>query len=426
VSRRIVIEEMTKVEGHATLALRVSNGRVAHCELRAVEGSRYFEGLLLRRRYHDASEIASRICGICSCAHTVAAIQAIENALGLAVSEQTMALRVLLTLGERIRSHATHLLFFALPDYVGSPSALTMALERRSELEQGLRLMKAGNETIKVIGGRDLHPVSATVGGFLKVPEAAELDALRLRLERAKPAALATAELFNGLAYPELHHQAEHFSLHSDEEYATLSGRIRSADHEFEQEEYDRFLTEYHTPDQTANFVVRGGRTYMVGALSRIANNIDRLSPDARQLVESGPLLEGLDNPFYNNIAQAVEIVHCIDEALRILDKLQPRPEPVPDVPLREGRGVAAIEVPRGTLWHEYVLDSAGYITHSNIITPTAQNLRCMEEDFRILLPTVAHLERETIVAAAEQLIRAYDPCFSCAAHFLRVRWLPA
>jgi len=424
VSRRIVLEEMTKVEGHATLALRVSNGRVEQCELRTVEGSRYFEGILLRRRYDEASEIASRICGICSCAHTVGAIQAIENALGVAVSEQTTALRALLMLGERIRSHATHLFFFALPDYVGSPSALEMALEHRSHVEAGLRLMKAGNETIRVLGGRDLHPVSATVGGFLKLPSATEIDALKVRLDRAKAAAVATAELFNALSYPELHHPAEHFCLYSDEEYAVLSGRIRSADHGFDQKDYDRFLTEYHTPDQTANFVVREGHTYMVGALSRVANNIDRLSPDARRLAESGPLLEGLDNPFYNNIAQAVEVVHCIDEALRILDELQPRPEPVPDIPLREGRGVAAIEVPRGTLWHEYVLDSAGYITRANIITPTAQNLRSMEEDLRILLPTVAHLERERIVAAAEQLIRAYDPCFSCAAHFLRVRWL--
>ncbi len=391
-SKRIVLEEMTKVEGHATLALRVSNGRVDQCELRTVEGSRYFEGILLRRRYDEASEIASRICGICSCAHTVCAIQAIENGLGVTVNEQTMDLRTLLTLGERIRSHATHLIFFALPDYVGSPSALTMALERRSELEGGLRLMKAGNEMIRVVGGRDLHPVSATVGGFLKLPSAAELDALKIRLERAKPAALAVAELFNALPHPELHHQAEHFSLHSDKEYAILSGRIRSADGHFEQEDYDRFLTEYHTPDQTANFVVREGRTYMVGALSRVANSIERLSPDARRLAEAGPLLQALDNPFYNNVAQAVELVHCIDEALRILGRLQPRPEPVPTISLREGRGVAAIEVPRGTLWHEYVLDSAGYITRANIITPTAQNLRSMEEDLRILLPTVAAL----------------------------------
>lgn len=423
-SKRIVLEEMTKVEGHATLALRVSDGRVDQCELRTVEGSRYFEGILLRRRYDEASEIASRICGICSCAHTVCAIQAIENALGVTVSEQTMALRTLLTLGERIRSHATHLIFFALPDYVGSPSALTMALERRTELEGGLRLMKAGNEVIRVVGGRDLHPVSATVGGFLRVPSAAEIDALRIRLERAKPAALAVAELFNGLPYPELHHQAEHFSLHSDKEYAILSGRIRSADGHFEQEDYDHFLTEYQTPDQTANFVVREGRTYMVGALSRIANSVEMLSPDARRLAEAGPLLQALDNPFHNNVAQAVELVHCIDESLRILGELQPRPEPVPAIPLRQGRGVAAIEVPRGTLWHEYVLDSAGYITRANIITPTAQNLRSMEEDLRILLPTVAALAREEIVAVAEQLIRAYDPCFSCAAHFLRVKWL--
>jgi coenzyme F420-reducing hydrogenase alpha subunit len=269
-----------------------------------------------------------------------------------------------------------------------------------------------------------MHVVSATVGGFLKIPTQEQLDGLRARLEELKPAAVATAELFNGLSYPEFHHQAEHFSLHDDHGYALLSGRIRSAGHEFAKQEYDRFLSEYQTPDNTANFVVREGHTYMVGSLPRVINNGDQLSPDAKRLLKAGPLAQGSDNPLHNNVAQAVELVDAFDQAVRILGELRPRPEPVPSIPLREGRGVGAIEVPRGTLWHEYVLDASGHITRANIITPTAQNLRAMEDDIRLLLPTLAGLPREEIVAAIERLIRAYDPCFSCAAHFLRVTWL--
>ncbi len=423
-SKRVIVNEMTKVEGHATLVLRISDGRVEQCDLRTVEGSRYFEGILLHRRYDEASEIASRICGICSCAHTVCAIQAIENALGIQPSEQTMDLRVLLTLGERIRSHATHLYFFALPDYLGYPSGMSMLLDRRTDVERGLTLMKTGNEIVRVVGGREMHPVSATVGGFLRMPSPAELDDLRLRLQRAKSAALATAELFNGLTYPSLEHHAEHFSIRCDMGYACLMGHIRSADHEFEQSKYDQFITEYHESDQTANFVVRQDRAYMVGALSRLANNFDQLSADARRLADAGPILSGLNNPFYNNVAQAIELVHSVDQALGILDRLEPNLEPLPEIPLHEGRGVAAIEVPRGTLWHEYVLDPSGHITHANIITPTAQNLRSMEDDIRIALPTLLDLKRDEIVENIEQLIRAYDPCFSCSAHFLRVTWL--
>jgi coenzyme F420-reducing hydrogenase alpha subunit len=417
-------EELTKVEGHATLTVRFTNGRVEHCELRAVEGSRYFEGILLHRHYVEASEITSRICGICSVAHVLASIQAAENALGVQPSEQTAALRVLLTLGEHIRSHAAHLYFFALPDYVGFPSAIAMAADYRTEVGQAIALLKLGNDIVRTIGGRDMHVVSATVGGFLKVPTAEQLDGLRARLEQLKPAAVATAELFNSLPYPEFHHQAEHFSLHDDHKYALLSGRIRSAGHEFAKEDYHRFLSEYQTPDNTANFVVREGHTYMVGSLPRVLNNGDQLSPDAKRFLKAGPLAKGSDNPLHNNVAQAIELVDALDHAVRIMEELRPKPEPVPNIAVREGRGVGAFEAPRGTLWHEYVLDGTGHITRANVITPTAQNLRAMEDDIRLMLPTLEGQSREEMVAALERLIRAYDPCFSCSAHFLRVTWL--
>jgi coenzyme F420-reducing hydrogenase alpha subunit len=423
-SKTIDLEEMTKIEGHATLRLRVSNGTVEHCEIRALEGSRYFEGLLRDRLYSEASEISSRICGICSCAHTLCAHQAIENALGVSVSAQTRELRRLLNLGESIRSHAAHLYFLALPDYLGMPSALAFALEQRGTVERAITLMKLGNDIVRLIGGRDIHPVSVTVGGHLKIPRQSELDEIRERLEALRPAAVATAELFNSLPYPELHDSAERFSLHGDDEYALISGSIRSAEHEFEQKDYAQFVSEYQTPENTANFVVREGHTYMVGALSRIANNTDDLSTEAKSLLKAGPVPKGLDNPFLINAAQGVEMVQSFDDSLAILAKLRPEPEPVPQVRVQAGHGVAAVEAPRGVLWHEYELDESGKITRANIITPTAQNLRSMEESLQALLPQVVNLGRDGIVGEAEKLIRSYDPCLSCAVHFLNVEWL--
>jgi sulfhydrogenase subunit alpha len=423
-SKTIDLEEMTKIEGHATLRLRVSNGTVEQCEIRALEGSRYFEGILRDRLYNEAAEIASRICGICSCAHVLAAYQAIENALGVSVSPQTRQLRRLLHLGEFIRSHAAHLYFLALPDYLGAPSALALALEQRGAVEQAITLMKLGNDIVRLIGGRDIHAVSVAVGGHAKIPHQDDLDHIRARLEALRPAAVATAELFNSLPYPELKDTAERFSLHSNDEYALISGSIRSGGHEFEQKDYAQFVSEYHEPQNTANFVVREGHTYMVGALSRIASNKGQMSSDTLSLVKAGPVEKGLDNPFLINAAQGVEMVQSFDDCLAILAKLRPEPEPVPQVRVQAGHGIAAVEAPRGILWHEYELDEKGRITRANIITPTAQNLRSMEESLQALLPQVVDLGKDGMVGEAEKLIRSYDPCFSCAVHFLNVEWL--
>jgi coenzyme F420-reducing hydrogenase alpha subunit len=423
-STQIDLEEMTKIEGHATLRLRVDNGTVEHLEIRSLEGSRYFEGILRGRLYNEAAEIATRICGICSVAHCLAAHQAIENALGIVPSPQTREIRRLLHLGEYIRSHAAHLYFLALPDYLGVPSTLSIALEQRGAVEKAILLMKLGNDIVRLLAGRDIHPVSVTVGGHLKIPTEEQLAAIRERLEQLRPAAVGTAELFNSLSYPDLHVKLERFSLYSDSEYALISGSIRSDEHEFEQNDYGRFVSEYHSPEHTANFVVREGHSYMVGALSRLANSMERLSPEVAALMRAGPFYHGLDNPFLINPAQAVELVQNFDDALAILEKLRPEPEAPPEIWVQAGHGIAAVEAPRGVLWHEYELDDAGKILHANIITPTAQNLRAMEDSLAALLPEVVDQGRDAVVATAEKLIRAYDPCFSCAVHFLRVEWL--
>ena len=429
----ISLSHITKIEGHATLSLRIERGRVAECELSSVEGSRYFEGLVKGRHFSEASEITSRICGICSCAHTIAAISAVENALGAKPSRQTLLLRELLMIGERIRSHATHLYFFALPDFVGCESALALLPKRRADVERALRLMKAGNAIISAVGGRDLHPVSATVGGFLKVPSQGDLESVARLLDAAVEDAVATARLFGELPLPGFSRPTQFMSLYNGRSYPLLSGGIRCSSpaggvsaRDFPPGDFHKFVSEYHEPHSTANFVVKDGKSYAVGALARANNNFRFLSREARSLAGECGFSFPSANPFANNFAQCLELVHYVGGAAGLCRELAGcRLEPL--VAPRAGgacRGIAAVEVPRGVLWHEYELNSAGEIAFANIVTPTAQNLRNMQDDVAAFVPGLLKLPRGRIVLELEKLIRAYDPCFSCSTHFLKVKWL--
>ena len=422
-ARTITLDHITKIEGHAKLRLKVDRGKVKQCHLTATEGARYFEGIVKGRRYNEAHEITSRICGICSCAHVIAAIQAVEDALGHAPTKQTKQLRLLLTLGERIRSHATHLYFLSLPDYLGYESALAMAKNHRPELQRALNLMRCGNGIIATLGARDLHPVSATVGGWLRLPKEGDMQKLRLSLDSVKKDAIATCDLFNSLKYPEFESKGKYFSLIHPKDYPFLEGEFGFGKERVKKSDYRSFLTEYHEPDSTANFVVKSDKRYFVGALARINNNRKLLSVDAQKMLRQSGISLPSRNPYHNTIAQAVELVHCVDQALEICSTLKIKQEEVEKIAPRAGTGVGMIEVPRGTLWHEYTLDAQGIITRTNIITPTAQNLLNIQEDIRQFVPRVLKKPRAQIILDVEKLIRSYDPCFSCSAHFLEVDW---
>jgi len=423
-TKSITLNHITKIEGHAKLELGIDKGKVTKCELSAVEGSRYFEGLVRGRRFNEAHEITSRICGICSCAHVIAAISAVEDAMHYTPSEQTKQLRILLTLGERIRSHATHLYFLSLPDYLGYESALAMASKYRPQLQNALNLMKLGNNIIKTIGGRDLHPVSATVGGWLKIPKKQDFESIKKQLFTIKKDAIKTCKLFFSLKYPRFESKTECFSLANNNGYAVLDGKFASENASFDKSQYLEFVKEYHEPRSTANFVVKGDHRYMVGALSRLNNNYKFLSKDAKKMLKLSKLKLPSKNPYHNNMAQAIEIVHCIDNAINICENLDLRNESVENIQLRAGHGVGAIEVPRGTLWHDYTINDSGVITNANIITPTAQNLLNIQEDIKEFIARFANKNKDKIVSNVEKLIRSYDPCFSCSAHFLEVKWV--
>lgn len=422
-TKTIKLEHITKIEGHANLTLAIDGNQVKRCELGSVEGSRYFEGLLKGRRCTEAPELTSRICGICSCIHTIASIQAVESALGIKTTEQTDLLRELMVLGERIRSHATHLYFLALPDYLGYESALAMGVKYKNEVARALSLTKLGNDIVTTVGGRCMHPVSAQVGGMLKFPEQEQIDELRRRLQESQQDAAATAKLFTKLKNPTFDNETEYFSLSDGVSYPTIHGDLVSHSTSFKKADYPEYIKEYHEPYSTSNFVVKKDRKYLVGSLARLNNNYRFLSKNAKKFLTDAKVKMPIKNPLMNNFAQAVELVHTIDRAIDICRKLKIKEETPAEVKFRKSRGIGIVEAPRGILIHDYEINEKGEITKANIITPTCQNLLNMQEDIRAYLPSLLKMSEQKIVLEIEKLIRAYDPCFSCSSHFLRVNW---
>jgi coenzyme F420-reducing hydrogenase alpha subunit len=284
--------------------------------------------------------------------------------------------------------------------------------------------MKIGNDMAKIVGERDMHPVTVTIGGMLKTPTKEKLLELRHRLQEAREDAIETVKLFASLQIPNIKGVEFWFSLKHPVEYAMIEGDLVSAHKRFHHSKLHDYIKEYHEPYSTANFVVREGRSFMVGALPRVNNNWKQLYPDARRFVENSSFSFPTTNPFVQNFCQAVEILHCIDHAIQICTDLDVKRENPVSFKVKAGHGIACTEAPRGLLWHEYEIDEAGVITRANIVTPTAQNLRSMNDDIRQLLPGILDKPREDIVLEVEKLIRAYDPCFSCSTHFLKVKWL--
>ncbi|HII30041.1 hypothetical protein AUJ69_01705 [Candidatus Woesearchaeota archaeon CG1_02_47_18] len=408
----IKLNHITKIEGHASLLLEIDGDELKRCELAAVEGARLFEGIILGKHFLEVAAITSRICGICSCSHTMTSLKAIEKAMGITVSKQTRMLRRLMHLGEMIRSHSTHLYFLALPDYLGFASAISMAQKHKREFERALRLIYLGNEIVELVGGRSMHPVTTRVGGFSRIPEQGKIKKLRSSLARAERDAVATFRLFSRLKYPAFERPSQYCSIVGTGNQLCFDGRMLDTG------EYRKYIVEQVHEYSNSKFSFFNGREYMVGAMARYNNRALQLSGDAKKLAK--PLPESFSNPFFNNVCQALELVSCVEEAKELLglklrnerQRLKPKP----------GHGVAASEAPRGVLIHDYEFDERGYITAANIIPPTAHQLARMEEDIRNYVALrLSHCSKENLVHEVEKLIRAYDPCFSCSAHFLKV-----
>lgn len=312
--------------------------------------------------------------------------------------------------------------FLSLPDFFGVANGIELAKTRQTEVVRALKLMKLGNDMMTILGGRDLHAVSVQVGGMLKIPAREELDALKARLKDTLPDAIEVVKLFENLPYPNFNYNADNFSLTEPNKYPLIFGTLTSEHSKFEQKEYYKFIEEYHESRSTCNFVIKEGKSLISGALPRLNNNWNSLTGKAKKIVSVSKIKLPSNNPFHNLYAQAVETLFFIERAIDLCSEDYSDAKNYP-ISVHTGRGISVIEAPRGLLLHDYELDNSGRILKANIITPTAHNLKYIEECIKAFLPTILNLNNDEIVLKIEMLIRTFDPCFSCSSHFLEVVW---
>ncbi len=420
-NRTLKVDAITRVEGEGAMYVEIHDGRVRDVQLRIYEPPRFFEAFLRGRRYTEPPDITARICGICPVAYQMSACQAIEAACGAVVDGQLRELRRLLYCGEWIESHALHLYLLHAPDFLGYENAIDLAADHRAVVERGLQLKKVGNEILEQLGGRAVHPVNVRVGGFYRVPSARELRPLRERLLGALDAAIETVRWVAGFDFPDVGHELELVALRAPDTYAVLGGRLVSTGGlDIAADEFDAHVVEEHVPHSTAlhaHLLERG--EYLVGPLARFSLNAEQLAPEARDAAVLAALSPAERNPFRSIVVRAVEIVHAVADALRIIDAYEPPDRPAVPVEPRAGIGCGWTEAPRGTLWHRYELAADGTILDARIVPPTSQNQPAIEHDLFHFVEAHTDLDDDVLRRKCEQVIRNYDPCISCATHFL-------
>ena len=419
--RTLTVAGLARVEGEGAMHVRVVEDRVVDVRLEIYEPPRFFEALLRGRGYTEAPDITARVCGICPVAYQLSACHAIEDACGVTVDGTLADLRRLLYCGEWIESHALHIYLLHAPDFLGYDGAVELARDHRSIVERGLAIKKAGNELLTVLGGRAIHPVNVRVGGFYRAPSQAELTALVPALRRALDDALSTVEWVAGFEYPDFHHDHELLALVEPDRYAIESGTpATDRGLSFAVRDFEAHIVEEQVPHSTALHASLAGRgRYLTGPLARYALSQHLLSPLARQAAGAAGLDVDCRNPFRSIVVRAVELVYAVEEALRLIDGYRPPQVAAVAVPPRAGVGYGATEAPRGTLFHRYALAADGTITSARIVPPTAQNQASIEHDLRALVGQRLHLDDHRLTHECEQAIRNYDPCISCATHFL-------
>jgi len=433
---KINVNYLTRVEGHGNIVVEVKDGKLEICRLEIVESPRFFEAFLRGRSIYEAPHITCRICGICSCGHTLASIQAAEDALGIKPTEQTTLLRKLLLHYEELDSHILHIYLLVAPDLVGVPSFVPLIKSNPEVVRRALRMKRLCNELCDILVGRHVHPISAVVGGFTKLPSHNDLEEMHKRLIELRKDMETTVELFTNLTFPEFERETEYVALVNDEEeYPLLCGDIGSTDgYRVSKYEYKTVTNEFIVPYASAKRTKWHRDSYAVGALARFNLNHEKLHPKAKEAANTLNLKPKCINPYLNTVAQIVECVHCVEDALRIIELLWQKginydEIVVPDLnqngnlPQRAGEGVGAVEVPRGLLIHHYEIDERGVFKNANCVIPTNQNTHNIELDMLKLVPGIINQSQEEITLALEMLVRAYDPCISCSAHMIEVNF---
>ena len=416
-------DQVTKVEGHASLDIQVRNGKVKNVQFRIDENKRFYTQALRGKNALNLHQMTSRICGTCSIAHMTCCVEAVEKALGVVPSEQTKLLRSLSMHSLMIRDHALHLYFFCLPDIFGVDSILELAGKEPDLVHEALHVKEAGNLLSKTVAGRAVHPLYYRIGGFLKVPKREEIKKALKELRHSREYALRMIDVFLKCDF-ELNRDTTFIGLVS-KNYNYTDGHIESSKGLcVPKQSYWNYLNRMVIPYSQATGFMFKGEEYMVSALSRMNLNKENLHKKTRKDARKALSVFPSKNIFHNNLAQAIEIVHSIDTAIDVLETRDFKQEKQSNVKPRAGEGIGVIEAPRGTLYYMVSVNDKGNVVWGNIITPTQQNQIKIERDIANYLPEILNLSRKEIRHEIEKVVRAYDPCLSCASHFLRLNWV--
>ncbi|MDD3776350.1 MAG: Ni/Fe hydrogenase subunit alpha [Actinomycetota bacterium] len=420
-------ENISRVEGHGDLVLNVKDRRIEQLQFRIPESPRFFEAMLVGRKWDEPSHITSRICGICSVAHTYASIKATEAAFGVVPTDKITKLRKLIFHHECVQSNALHVYFLAAPDFFGVGSAISLVDTHPDVVNIALRIKKMANDMVRIIGGRAVHPIRTVVGGFTKLPTEEEMVKMKEMLKSSYADLETTLQLLKTLNLPDFERETEYISISDPLDYALYDGDIKSSDGwVINDQDYLTKINEKVVQHSTGKHCWASRDSYMVGALARFNNNYEQLSDRAKEYAQELGLQAPNYNTFMNNIAQFVEIVHSIDDSIKLIDELMEegmaQEEAMVDIKPKASRGVGVVEAPRGLLIHDYTYGDDGKVTKANLIIPTNMNYANVEKDMEALVPSIIDKSEDEIKLACEMLIRAYDPCISCSTHFLNVK----
>ena len=425
----INVKHMTRVEGHGNIVVNATEGKVETVKWQVPEAPRFFEAMVRNRKYDDIQTIVSRICGICSISHSLVATKAVEDAFDVKVSEQTDKLRLLLHFSEQLQSHILHVGYLAAPDLFGAPSVVPLVGVAPDAVKTIIGVHRVANQMSELLGGRITHPITIIPGGFSKVPTKAELRQLQDTLKAHVEPLLAIADVVLSVAaaLPDFERDTEYVSLKQDGDYAFYHGNITSSDGPTKPvNEWESVANEYVSDQSTAKWAKWNRKSYMAGALARFNNNAEQISPLGKVVADKFGLVKGCCNPFMNNVAQLAECAHVVERSIGLIDELLEdgvKPDNTKVTP-KAGKGYAAVEAPRGILFHHYEFDKDGICQGANLCIPTNQNHANIQHDFEKFVPQFMDQGEDKLRLGLEMLVRAYDPCISCSTHFLDVKFV--
>jgi coenzyme F420-reducing hydrogenase alpha subunit len=424
-TRTIKVDYLARVEGEGALFIDIEDNKLKAVQLKIFEPPRFFESFMRGKNFEEAPDITARICGICPVAYQMSSVHAMEQILGLQLEHPLRELRRLLYCGEWIESHMLHMLMLHAPDFLGMHDVMDIAKEKPELVKKGLKAKKIGNDIVNLVGGREIHPINVRIGGFYKVFEKSAFKELRDNLAWARDAVIELIEWMATFPMPDYEQEYLYVCLSHPDEYPFNEGQVISSEGlSIESRDYEKHFQEFHVEHSNAlhSYLMPEKRSYLVGPMARYNLCFDRLTPLCKEIAKKIGLPRQVNNPFQSILVRGIETLYAFEEAIRVIDEYQKPKSPFQEYRIVAGEGFASTEAPRGLLYHHYKIDNQGKIETAKIVPPTSQNQKRIEDDLSGLVEKNMQMETDDLQWQCEQAVRNYDPCISCATHFLKMK----